>query len=121
MAAGLRNRFVYSLGADEDANGPVLHRLEKRALERGILDAFVFGSGVIPEVHVFVPLRNAGPEDMTTAWMSGPARTASMSLADRVTPSSAVRRASRPASRPTRTVTPLGASGTDTVHMVFGE
>ena len=66
---GRRNRYVYTLGADEDADGPVLHRLEKRDLERGTLDAFDFGSGVVPEEHVFVAWRDAGSED--DGWLVG--------------------------------------------------
>ena len=66
---GRRNRYVYTLGADEDADGLVLHRLEKRDLERGTVDAFDFGSGVVPEEHVFVPRRDAGPED--DGWLVG--------------------------------------------------
>ena len=66
---GRRNRYVYTLGADEDVDGPVLHRLEKRDLERGTLHAFDFGSGVIPEEHVFVPRREGGAED--DGWLVG--------------------------------------------------
>ena len=66
---GRRNRYVYTLGADEATDGLVLHRLEKRDLERGTVDAFDFGSGVVPEEHVFVPRRDAGPED--DGWLVG--------------------------------------------------
>ena len=66
---GRRNRYVYTLGADEETAGPVLQRLEKRDLERGTLDAFDFGSAVIPEEHVFVPSREAGAED--DGWLVG--------------------------------------------------
>ena len=66
---GRRNRYAYTLGADEDTDGLALHRLEKRDLERGTVDAFDFGSGVIPEEHVFVPRRDAGPED--DGWLVG--------------------------------------------------
>jgi len=68
---GRRNRFVYLLGADEDADGLVLHRLEKRDLERGTVDAFDFGSGVVPEEHVFVPRRGAGAEAEDDGWLVG--------------------------------------------------
>ena len=66
---GRRNRYVYTLGADQDTDGLVLHRLEKRDLERGTLDDFDFGSGVIPEEHVFVPWREGGAED--DGWLVG--------------------------------------------------
>ena len=66
---GLRNRYVYTLGAGEGTHGPVLHRLEKRDLERGTLDTFDFGSGVIPEEHVFVPRRGGRSED--DGWLVG--------------------------------------------------
>ena len=66
---GRRNRYVYTLGADEATDGLVLHRLEKRDLERGTRDAFDFGSGVVPEEHIFVPRRDTGPED--DGWLVG--------------------------------------------------
>ena len=66
---GRRNRYVYTLGADEDTDGLVLHRLERRDLERGTLDNFNFGSGVVPEEHVFVPSREGGAED--EGWLVG--------------------------------------------------
>ena len=66
---GRRNRYVYTLGADDAAGGPVLHRLEKRDLERGMLDTFDFGGGVVPEEHVFVPRRGGGTED--DGWLVG--------------------------------------------------
>ena len=66
---GRHNRYVYTLGADEDADGPVLRRLQKRDLERGMLDSFDFASGVIPEEHVFVPRREGRSED--DGWLVG--------------------------------------------------
>ena len=68
---GRRNRFVYTLGADEATDEPVLHRLEKRDLERGTVDAFDFGPAVIPEEHVFVPRRGGRSED--DGWLVGTA------------------------------------------------
>ena len=66
---GRRNRYVYTLGADEDEDGPVLQRLEKRDLEGGRVDTFDFGSGTIPEEHVFVPRRGGRSED--DGWLVG--------------------------------------------------
>ncbi len=66
---GRRNRYVYTLGADDDADGTVLHRLEKRDLERGTLDTFDFGPGVIPEEQVFVPRSGGRSED--DGWLVG--------------------------------------------------
>ena len=68
---GRRNRFVYTLGADEDCDGPDLRRLEKRDLERGTLDRFDFASQVVPEEHVFVPARDGRSED--DGWLVGTA------------------------------------------------
>ena len=66
---GRRNRYVYTLGADEDATGPALQRLEKRDLESGSIDTFDFGPAVIPEEHVFVPRRGGRSED--DGWLVG--------------------------------------------------
>ena len=67
---GRRNRYVYTLGASDDAGDVWLRRVEKRDLERGTLDAFDHGPGVIPEEHVFVPRRNPRSED--DGWLVGP-------------------------------------------------
>ena len=64
-----RNRYVYTLGADESTDGLALHRLEKRDPERGFVDAFDFGIGVVPEEHVFVPRRGGTSED--DGWLIG--------------------------------------------------
>ena len=66
---GRRNRYVYTLGADEATRSPVLHRLEKRDLETGLVDAHDFGAGVAPEEHVFVPRRGGRSED--DGWLVG--------------------------------------------------
>ena len=67
---GRRNRYVYTLGASGDAGDVWLRRVEKRDLERGTLDAFDHGPGVIPEEHVFVPRRDPRSED--DGWLVGP-------------------------------------------------
>ena len=66
---GRRNRYVYTLGESDDGGEVPLRRVERRDLERGTLDGFDFGPGVIPEEHVFVPRRNAGAED--DGWLVG--------------------------------------------------
>ena len=76
-----RNRYVYTLGASSDGlpagspNGSMdagdrwLHRVEKRDIERGTVDAFDFGAGAIPEEHVFVPRPEPRSED--DGWLVG--------------------------------------------------
>ena len=66
---GRRNRYVYTLGAPDSAGERWLRRVEKRDLQRGTLDAFDVGPGVIPEEHVFVPRRN--PIDEDDGWLVG--------------------------------------------------
>ena len=66
---GRRNRYVYTLGADEDADGPFLDRLEKRDVERGTVETFDFASDVVPEEHVFVPKPSGRSED--DGWLVG--------------------------------------------------
>ena len=67
---GQRNRYVYTLAGIGDRNGLVLRRIEKRDLERGSVDAFDHGPGVIAEEHVFVPRPEARAED--DGWLLGP-------------------------------------------------
>ena len=64
-----RNRYVYTLGASEHADDAWLHRVEKRDLERGTVDAYDFGAGAIPEEHVFVPRPEPRSED--DGWLVG--------------------------------------------------
>ena len=67
---GRRNRYVYTLGEPDDgAGGELLRRVEKRDLERGIVEAFDYGPGVAPEEHVFVPRGSGGAED--EGWLVG--------------------------------------------------
>ena len=66
---GRRNRYVYTLGAPDGRHGAALRRVEKRDLERGTVDAYDFGAGVMPEEHVFVPRREARSED--DGWLIG--------------------------------------------------
>ena len=67
---GRRNRYVYTLGeSGGDAGRALLRRIEKRDLERGTVEAFDYGPGMIPEEHVFVPRRDAAAED--DGWLVG--------------------------------------------------
>ena len=67
---GRRNRYVYTLGAPDNRRAAALRRVERRDLERGTVDAFDFGPGVIPEEHVFVP-RRAAARSEDDGWLVG--------------------------------------------------
>ena len=66
---GRRNRYVYTLGASDRAGDRWLWRVEKRDLQRGTLEVFDVGPGVIPEEHVFVSRRYPQKED--DGWLVG--------------------------------------------------
>ena len=69
---GRRNRYVYTLGAPSGlAPGWRLRRVVKRDLERdGATESFDYGSGVLPEEHVFVP--GPAPRAEDDGWLLGP-------------------------------------------------
>ena len=67
---GRRNRFVYTLGVAPTGPGAWgLRRVVKRDVERGTLESFDYGAGVIAEEHVLVPRRNPRSED--DGWVVG--------------------------------------------------
>ena len=65
---GLRNRYVYYLGAPGSASW-YLRTLVKRDLERGAGESYDFGEGKIPEEHLFVPSKPGAKED--DGWLLG--------------------------------------------------
>ncbi len=65
---GLRNRYLYHLGV-ADSEDWYLRSLVKRDLDNDRLQTFDFGTGKIPEEHVFVPRQASEQED--AGWLVG--------------------------------------------------
>ena len=67
---GLRNRYVYTVGAPtNESMGWRLRQVAKRDLDAGASDTYDYGPGVIAEEHVFVPRRVPRSED--DGWLIG--------------------------------------------------
>ena len=59
---GRRNRYVYTLGVADGASW-YFRTVAKRDLERGFVECFDYGAGIVAEEHVFVPSPRARSED----------------------------------------------------------